>query len=207
MGEGSESGQWLLPGLWCCFIHEKAVPQHSPWCQTLQFLPICHWCPSSCCPGAGTQREWICISPKSFLGRLRGDAWDSCTFFCCPNTAWILHAEAIGTYLPGTGTLGWGIWVGLRSLAPEISLPIFIHHTWVWDCLFLLSVSPPLLPIWMNVTSLIPWLSDFLIAQFSDSSGWQLFCSLVVIFSVFVQGDKPCLPVPPSWPEVLLTFS
>ena len=37
--------------------------------------------------------------------------------------------------------------VGLGPLVPEISLPIFIHHTWVWDqpilCLY------PLLPVLM----------------------------------------------------------
>ena len=31
--------------------------------------------------------------------------------------------------------------------------------------------SPPLLPVWMNVSSLSPWLSDFCAVQFSVSSG------------------------------------
>ena len=34
-------------------VRKNAVPQLSPWCQTLQFLPVCHWCLSSCYPGAG----------------------------------------------------------------------------------------------------------------------------------------------------------
>ena len=35
--------------------------------------------------------------------------------------------------------------------------------------------SPPLLPVWMNVSSLTPWLSDFHTVQFSVSSGCFLF--------------------------------
>ena len=35
--------------------------------------------------------------------------------------------------------------------------------------------SPPLLPVWMNVSSLSPWLSDFYTVWFSVSSCWFLF--------------------------------
>ena len=35
--------------------------------------------------------------------------------------------------------------------------------------------SSPLLPIWINVSSLTPWLSDFHTVQFSGSSGWFCF--------------------------------
>ena len=35
--------------------------------------------------------------------------------------------------------------------------------------------SPPLLPVWMNVSSLSPWLLDFHTVRFSVSSGWFLF--------------------------------
>ena len=35
--------------------------------------------------------------------------------------------------------------------------------------------SPPLLPVWMNVSSLSPWLSDFHTVRFSVSSGCFLF--------------------------------
>ena len=60
---------------------------------------------------------------------------------------------------------GWS-GVGLASLVTEVYLPMFIRHTWVWDHLFHISASPTLLPIWMNVTSLIFWLLDFHPAQF-----------------------------------------
>ena len=83
--------------------------------------------------------------------------------------------------------------LGLGSLATEVSLPIFVHHTWMWDrpCPFhhhhclsvphLLSsplypifASLPVLPIWMTVASLNLWLLDFHTVWFSDSSGWLL---------------------------------
>ena len=35
--------------------------------------------------------------------------------------------------------------------------------------------SPPLLSVWMNVSSLSPWLLDFYTVRFSVSSGWFLF--------------------------------
>ena len=60
----------------------------------------------------------------------------------------------MGTYLPGAGTLAWGPDVGLVFLAPETSLPNFYPpHVGVGPaCL----VFAPLLPVWMDVVSLIP---------------------------------------------------
>ena len=43
--------------------------------------------------------------------------------------------------------------------------------------------SPPLLPVWMNISSLSPWLSDFHTVQFSVSSGCFLFLNLLLSFS------------------------
>ena len=61
--------------------------------------------------------------------------------------------EVMGTYLPGTGSLGWGPGVGLGLLAPEKSLPKFyLPHICVGPAH---SVCQPLLPDWMDVVSLI----------------------------------------------------
>ena len=119
----------------------------------------------------------------------------------------------MGTYLPGTGTLGWVVWSGAGSLALRVLLPDFyLPHVDVGAPIFCpcsslshsamllctspalhtslrISASPPLLPVWMNVASLNPCLSDFHTAQFSDYSGWYLFCSLVVIFVVVWEGE------------------
>ena len=42
-----------------------------PWCSTLQFLPIYHWCLSSCYPSAGAQKEsiWVGDSVCGFFKR------------------------------------------------------------------------------------------------------------------------------------------
>ena len=42
--------------------------------------------------------------------------------------------------------------------------------------------SPPLLLVWMNVSSSSPWLSDFHTVRFSGSSGWFLFFKLLLSF-------------------------
>ena len=101
------------------------------------------------------------LSPKSFLGPLRGDAWESHSFFHCPNPHRICSQKLWGlTFLTVELWAGWS-GVGLGSLIPKVSLLIFTYHMSVLDCLFYISTSLSLLPIWMNVTSLIPWLSDF----------------------------------------------
>ena len=82
----------------------------------------------------------------------------------------------------------WVAWfVSLPSCSPQ-----FIH-TQIWDahssscCLawspFLLAYpSAPLLPVWMNVFSSIPWLSDFHTVQFSGNPCYVLFLSLLLSF-------------------------
>ena len=115
----------------------------------------------------------------------------------------------------------WAVQAGLGqgSLAPKVSLSNFIptrecaitHFTALLplhtiSCLLIslpISVTLPLLPVWVNVVSLNPWLSNFHTAWFSDSSGCYLFWDIVVILSVAERGGKVCLPMPPSWLEVL----
>ena len=122
----------------------------------------------------------------------------------------------MGIYFPGPRTMGLIVWSGLGSFASEVSLLIFLQHTWmcithsVSPCLSMsLRVSMPLwaslrlypfLCIWMNVASLNPWLLDFYLAWFSENSGWLLFFSQVVIFVLVMWGAKVCLSTPPSWP-------
>ena len=59
------------------------------------------------------------------------------------------------TYLPGTGTLGWGVpGVGLGLLTPKISfLNFYPPHVGMGPAR---SLSLPLLPVWVDVVSLIP---------------------------------------------------
>ena len=54
------------------------------------------------------------------------------------NPLWFLQPEVVGTYLPGTGTLGWGAWCGAGTPRSRI----FIHHTWVRDQPVLICAPP-----------------------------------------------------------------
>ena len=57
------------------------------------------------------------------------------------------------TYLPDTGTLGCGAWCGAGTLAPEIALlNLYPPYVGVEPAC---STAAPLLPVWMDVVSLI----------------------------------------------------
>ena len=62
--------------------------------------------------------------------------------------------------------------------------------------------SLPLLPVWMNISSLTLWLSDSHIVCFSGSSGYFLFLNLSLSFFWLCEEAQVCLPTPPSWLEV-----
>ena len=51
------------------------------------------------------------------------------------------------------------------------------------------SSSPPLLLVWMNVSFLSPWLSDFDTVRFSVSSGCFLFLNLLLFFWLFEEAQ------------------
>ena len=76
------------------------------------------------------------------------------------------------------------------------------------DILSAPAASLFLLPVWMNVSSLTPWLLSFHTVQFSGSSGWFYFFQICVVLLSVVRGSKvylPTLPTLPSRPEVLIT--
>ena len=65
--------------------------------------------------------------------------------------------------------------------------------------------TPPVLPVWMSVSSLTPWLSDFHTVRqfdFSGSSGWFFVFQCVVVLLFVVRGCEAYLPTPPSWPKL-----
>ena len=129
-----------------------------PWCQTLQFLPAYHWCPSSCHPSAGSQREqvWVgesvCGFPKrNCLGLQQPPPpTQSLLVYAARSCGDLFIFPALEPWAGGPG-------VGLGLLAPKVSLWIFIHVR----VGTVLSASVPLLPVWMDVVSSILYLSDF----------------------------------------------
>ena len=81
---------------------------------------------------------------------------------------------------------------GLHSLSrsPVVppSTPAATSPAQFWSCCLAMHPlptscwSPPLLPVWMNVSSLTPWLLDFHTVRFSGSSGYFLFLNLLSSF-------------------------
>ena len=153
------------------------------------------------------------------MGTLSEVSWKKSGSFFCHPTATGIYNQKLSSFIFLELELR-TVWssLGLGSLAPKVSLPIFIHHTWMWDYPLYktppplcatpglqtslpISASPPLLPTWVNAASLNPWLSDYHIAWFSNGSGCYLFWGLDVILSVVTWGGEACLPTSPSWLE------
>ena len=103
----------------------------------------------------------------------------------------VFMTRGFETLFPHAGTLGCVV-----SLAPQLFLLVYPHAdvglprllaaashrlTWSTSChlatspLCLGCPSPTLLPVWMNVSSLTPWLLDFYTVRFSGSSGYFYF--------------------------------
>ena len=125
----------LLSGLWR-FAWEEAASWHLWCCQSLHILPVCHFCPFSCCLGSEFQRGWVCISPEIFLDPLRGVSWLSCSFFHQPTPTGFYSKKLWGLIFVTLDP--WAGWSGLvlGLLTPKVSLMIFIHHAWMWDSPF-----------------------------------------------------------------------
>ena len=63
----------------------------------------------------------------------------------------------------------------LQGLPAAALLALVLQPPPCHECSALGCESPPLLPVWMNVSSLTPWLPDFHTVRFSVSSGCFLF--------------------------------
>ena len=126
---------------------------------------------------------WVCVrsrtlwvSPTDFPVRLGVSPADAST----PTGVFNQWFEA---FFPHTGTLGCAVCCRVQQLlpcGPAAALPTPLHSPlphWVHQPLPCREsspphcLSPPLLPVWMNVSSLSPWLSDFHTVRFSGSSG------------------------------------
>ena len=113
------------------------------------------------------------------VGSLRGTVWGSSSFFHRLNPHWFLQPEFVGTYLPGTGTLGWGAWCGAGTPCSLDSPSVFSRTTHEWGTsLFCICAPPTSLDgcgFFNSVVVRLPFNS------ISAGSGWWLFHILVVI--------------------------
>ena len=148
--EGSKGAQWLLPA----FCLEESCPPALalmpdtivPPCMTLvpcRLLPW--WCWSS---------KEVCLN-KPGMGHLRGTAREFSNFFQWLQSCWFLQPEVMGASLPSIGTLGWGALCRTRTSHSQNIPPNFYPPPNISmgpTC----SMSLCLLPVWINVVSLVP---------------------------------------------------
>ena len=150
-------------------------------------------------PAAGAQREWVWVGESVCVCSLRGTAWCSSSFFHWLNLCWCLQPEVVGTYLPGTGTLGWGAWCRVGTPCSQDNPPECLSTTHgVRDQPVRICTPPTSLDECGFFNSIV---FRLLLNSVSDGSKWWWFFILVVILMWLCRGE-PCLPMLPSWPAV-----
>ena len=135
----------------CLSVWKKAVPQLPPWCQTLQFLPLCHWCLASCYPrDAQAQRECVCVS--SHAGSFQGNSWDPRSFFHWLSIPMDFSSQKLWRliFLVPEAWAG-GSESGAESPHSQNIPPKFLFTTHGCDTIPFHVL--PLLPVWMDVVS------------------------------------------------------
>ena len=213
-----QGGETRFVELWCC-MWERGPRGKSAACSTLHWFSVISsathnqigpfWC--------WFLGGWICVHSRTCGSLQRTLLWGWEFLLLLPQPPQVFSVRGFQALFPGTGTLGcasvslpscssqfictqmwdpqvrqpWPHWVRQLVLQPlpcsESSPP---------SCL-----SPPLLPVWMNVSCLTPWLLDFHTVRFSGSSGCFLFLNLFLSFFCLSE-ESVYLPIPPSWPEV-----
>ena len=114
-----------------------------------------------------------------YVGSLRGTAWGSRSFFHWLNPLWFLQPEFMVTYLPGTGTLGWGSWCGAGTPCSQDIPPKSLSTTHICGtslfCISACLISLDGCGFFNSVVVRLPFNS------ISDGSEWWLFYNWVVI--------------------------
>ena len=177
---------WWFPSEWICVCSRKlrVCPTNSP--VRLGVSPA-----TSTPTGFFSQRLWGSISP----------CWKPGLCSLCPQLFLLVypHANVEPPALPAA------ISPTLVILSPPClpwssSCHLASRHLWP-SC-----PSLPLLPIWVNVSSLTPWLSDFHTVWYSVGSGYVLFLNLLLSF--WLCGEAKCiyLWLHLSWKSLFINY-
>ena len=131
---------------------------------------------------------WVCVCSRTLW------VWE---FLPPPELPQVFTLRGFEALFPRAGTLGCVVY-----LAPQLFLPVCPHANVGLRGLPATAFHPgcqsaPLLPVWVNVSSLTPWLLGFYTVQFSSSSGYFLFLNLLLSFWL-CQEAKCYLLTPPS---------
>ena len=171
----------LVAALWRCTwgrVQEGAMALAllSAGFQSLPLLPTIKLGPWCCFLGG-----WVCVHSRTqWVSPMNSPVslGVSPTAASTPTDVFSQWFEAL---FPHTGILGCLVCHlvhQLLPLLPAAALPTLLHSPllcWVCQPPPCRESSPPFLPVWMNVSSLTPWLSDFHTVRFSVSSGCFLF--------------------------------
>ena len=130
-----EFRKWTIASA-CLSVWQKAVLEVSPWCQTLQFLPACHWCLSNFCPSAdlvSLPSDLVSLS-KSVCGFFKRNCLGLQKFLLPTQSPLVSAARSCEDlsswhWTPGLGGLVWS-W---DSWLPRYPFQIFVHHTRMWN--------------------------------------------------------------------------
>ena len=161
----------------CLSAWEKAVPQRLPWCQTLEFLTVWHWCLSSCYLGVGAQKEWVW--GKSICGFFKGNFLGLQKLLLPTQSLLSFVARSYGDLSSWHWNCGLGACVGLGLLPPKRPLLKFYPQHVVCDQPF-----PPLHPSYRFGWMWFLWFHSCQTSTQPDFWGgfkWWLFYILVVI--------------------------
>ena len=125
-------------------------------------------------PWAGALSFMVCFAPQLFF-------------------VVFLHANVGLPAPPAAISLGPPCWPGEALSAPLHNLPPHQVHQLLPCCKSSLPscLYPPLLLVWMNVSSLTPWFLEFPTVQFSVSS--YCFCFFNLLLSFWLCEEAQCV--------------
>ena len=172
-GEGSPRG---------CIVTLYVRSEREQWCLLCSLLDFSHfplypqsnWALLVLLPGwVGLCTLWAPVGLSNELSCEAG------SFSCHLNRHRFFQPEVLRLYFPVLEP-----WVSWSVLFPICSSQFICTQMWDrpvsqlpsgWESSLPKGPSPPLLLVWIIVSSLTPWLSDFHTVRFSVSSGWFLF--------------------------------
>ena len=137
-----------------------------------------------------------------------------------PQPPQVFSVRGFKALFVSTGTLGCTVY-----LVSQLFLLVYLHANVGWLHLSAATLptpvlqlllchkssrpscpSPPLLLVWMNVSSLTAWLLDFHTVQFSVSSGCFLFLNLLPFFWLCEEAQCVYLHLHLSWKWIYILF-
>ena len=192
-----QGGVTLVAALWCCTWGRGREGVMAPAPLSTRFqsftpLPTMKLGPS----GAGSRVGGLvhALGPRGSLQRPLLWGWE---FLPPPQPPQVFTMRDYETFFPGAGTLGCAVCLAPQLLLlvypqtnvgslglPAAATPARFSSLGLATTPLLPScLLPPLIPVWMNVSTLTPWLLDFHTVQFSGSSGYFLFLNLLSFWS------------------------